>query len=355
MRLLLAFWLFLTSLATAGQRIYPVASMPVSKLVVFDVQRVNDYAERCLVASAQGIYNSRPLAKDLVYLVWSQEDAFWLDWLKKNRGIQTRQLANMAQLIALGSRDCVVYDEHPGHLPNIATMISGVNRWLMAGDPELVHRFHLKVRADLSGRFQTNAAAYDWVWTKYGHSFSRQCASFTVPYRTPTHNPAQLRDYLVANKVFTFWTSGSLDSMISGGNREAEERKVGTILREGFPLCTPVLGYPWSGDGYGPGEGDGLTFLSWLGKFLVPTDNFSNLSVWSTFPVSLKKLQTSAPEEVVFDANKTYASLVMSDGDNLCTFENYWPNYWRELGKVDFPVGWTMGPTLRELAPPIYE
>ena len=45
----------------------------------------------------------------------------------------------------------------------------------------------------------------------------------------------------------------------------------------------------------------------------------------------------------------------MSDGDNLCTYQNYWPGFWEGLKDRSEPVGWTMGPTLRELAPPIFD
>jgi len=45
----------------------------------------------------------------------------------------------------------------------------------------------------------------------------------------------------------------------------------------------------------------------------------------------------------------------MSDGDNACTFQQWFRDVWNDRKDFSFPVGWTMAPTLRELAPPMYD
>lgn len=340
--------------AAAQSRLYPSAARPPKALLVLNMQNTSDYEERCLAASAQGLYNSRANAADLVYLEWTAEDVGWLKWLREGYVGKTVELKGLADLLARLPKACVQYNEHPSHLPDVATTYAGCERLLMAGSPAMVRKYGLAVKANLEDRFPTNVDAYRWLWQRCGDKISRQTASFTVPYRTPTHNPAQLRDYLVANRIFTFWISGDLDRLTIGSDRSKEEAFVGDLLRRRYPLNTPVLGYPWSGDGYGPGEGDGVTLLSRNGKFLVPTDNFTNLSVWTAFAPSAKRLPAGPPPPPL-DREATYAALVMSDGDNLCTYQNYWPNYWKALKDRSAPVGWTMGPTLRDLAPPIYD
>lgn len=354
-RLLVAILLgvFLAVLTQAQPRLYPSAARPPKRLLVLNMQGSSDYEERCLVASAQGLFNSRPGTSELVYVVWTAEDVFWLKWLKPSYVPSTQELKSVGDLLALLPKNAVLYNEHPSQLPDIATTYAGCSRLLLAGSPEIVKRYGLNVKADLSDRFQTNAEAYQWVWDRCKEKISRRVASFTVPYRTPTHNPAQLRDYLIANEVFTFWVSGDLDQKTIGADRKAEEATVESILRK-FPVNTPVLGYPWSGDGYGAGESDGVSLLSRVGKFLIPTDNFTNLSVWTAFEPSKKKFPEGPPPPA-FDKGETYAALVMSDGDNLCTYQNYWPAFWEGLKDRSVPIGWTMGPTLSELAPPIFD
>lgn len=353
-RLLALLALLLPTFGMGQARLYPSAAKAPKKLLVLNMQGSTDFEERCLVSSAQGLYNSRPNATSLVYIEWSPGDEAWLPWLKAGYVSEIVHLKTVADLVSLLPRGAVLYNQHPSQLADVATTFAGCERLLLAGSPEVVKKYRLVVKANLSDRFQTNAEAYRWVWARCQKSVTRKIASFTSPYRTPVHNPAQLRDYLIANRIFTFWISGDLDQKTIGANRQAEELAVGEILGQSYPANIPVLGYPWSGDGYGPGEGDGVGFLSRLGKFLVPTDNFTNLSVWTAFPPS-KKSFPAPPPAPSLDKDATYAALVMSDGDNLCTYNDYWPTFWKGLKDRSVPVGWTMGPTLRELAPPIFD
>ena len=345
--------LLLACCGVAQPRIYPSAANPPKRLLVLNMQGSSDYEERCLVSSAQGLYNSRPGANDLVYIEWTAEAVEWLKWLRPGYVAETRDLKNIGDLLSLVPKNAVLYNEHPSQLPDMATTYAGCERLLMAGSPEIAKKYGLVVKANLCDRFTTNSEAYRWIWSRCQGSISRKAASFTVPYKTPTHNPAQLRDYLIANKIFTFWISGDLDRKTIGASRHDEESVLSEILAR-YPVNTPVFGYPWSGDGYGAGETDGVTFLSRLGKFLIPTDNFTNLSVWTAFEPS-QKVFPSGPPAPALESDVTYAALVMSDGDNLCTYQNYWPGFWEGLKDRSEPVGWTMGPTLRELAPPIFD
>ncbi|MFX8782076.1 hypothetical protein ABTM76_19315, partial [Acinetobacter baumannii] len=92
--------------------------------------------------------------------------------------------------------------------------------------------------------------------------------------QTATHNPANLRDYLVASRALTYWISGEKEKAKPGADTAAERTALEPLLK-GREM-TATLGYPWSGEGFGPGEWDGVTWISEHGQFLVPTDNFNN-------------------------------------------------------------------------------
>ena len=338
--------------ANPHARIYPSAARSPRYLLVFDARGTKGYQERCLIASAQGLANSRPKTRDLVYILWNNDDAFWLREIEHGYVRGTKKLSSIGDIFDLSGRDCLLYDEKPSHLPNIATSVSGCERLLMVGDPQLAAYFELRPRMDLRGKFTQNAQAYRWLQHEYGDRLSREISSITVPYQTATHNPANLRDYLVANKVITYWISGAKEKDMPGADSEAELAALKDFLPKNSPK--PVLGYPWSGDGFGPGEWDGVTMISRRGGYLVPTDNFDNLSVWTCFHMSKKKFVSPITHER-FDPSKTYAAFCMSDGDNLCTFQQWFRDVWRERKDFSFPVGWTMGPTLNEMAPPIYD
>ncbi len=339
----------------AHAKTYPTEGAAPKRLVVLDMRGETDFETRCLAASAQGLVNSADRTGTKVYLIWETADANWAQWLVRTKRVQSaKPLGSLQELIRLtGTKRAVCFDAKPFHLCDIATVAAGCERMLLVGDEPLLARFGLTAAIDLRNKFSSNAQAYRWVWDRYHSRIKRNIASITVPFHSPTHNPANTRDYLVANRVFTFWISGDKEKQMKGANRADEERAVGDILKSMTP-DTPVLGYPWSGDGYGPGEWDGVTYLSQHARYLIPTDTYSNLSVWTCFPPSQRKLPAPKPP-VRDDGHSTYASFVMSDGDNLCTFQSFFPDYWARLADRSFPVGWTMGPTLRELAPPLYD
>lgn len=339
----------------APSDVYPHAGASPTSMRVLDLRGETDFARLSLAASAQGLINARA-SGDKVFLVWDKHDEKWAKWIAARGMVRTvGQIPGLAELIAMtGTRQAIVSEGTPPHIANVATLAAGCEGALLVVDPKLLAEFGLRAKVDLRGRFKTNVEAYRWVLATYGDRMTRRATSITVPFKTPTHTPAQLRDYLVANRVFTWWISGREDGKLPGADRQAEESFLREVLRTEFPTNIPTMGYPWSGDEYGPGEWDGITFLSQTGRFLIPTDNFSNLSFWSTFPRSPRKLP-QPQVKVVPEPGRRYAALLMSDGDNLCTWRDFFPGYWEGLKDRSFPVAWTMGPTLAELAPPIYD
>lgn len=279
----------------------------------------------------------------------------WLEWAIRHDNIKLAgQIPTVQKLLELTkTRDATVWNEKPFELGDIASTVAGCTRTLLVGSQKLLDQYHLVPRIDLRSKFQTNVQAYQWLIHKYGTDLNQKAVSMTVPYQTATHNPYNLRDVIVADKIFTFWTAGSKETALPGANPAQEKNYLANVLVKRFPANIMCLGYPWSGDGFGPGEWDGITFLSNAAKWLVATDNFDNLSFWTCFPPSHQKLPQSPPAPKYVSSQK-YGAIVMSDGDNACTFQQFFPDYWNHFHD-DASIGWTMAPCLADLAPPIYD
>lgn len=331
------------------KRLYPVMGKKPEQLICLDVRKLAP-EEKPLAACAQGLLNSDPKIGEKVYLIWNDDDTRWLDWLKTHAGVKSvKNVKSIQDLLSLGNlKNCVLIDEKPSHSLAIALSIAGSQRLLIAMSDSIVKKYGLTVEEDIRGRWKTNIEAYEYILDHYSHR------SDLLAMIHPAPSLANLMDYIVGTGTFTFWVSGSVDSVLPGSDPHAEETFFSRILAERFPVNIPVIGYPWNGNGVGIGENGGVTLLSRAGKFLVPLDRVSNASVLTCFPPQFGPLEKK-PSRTVLDKNKYYGSVLITDGDNLCTFRTWFPNYWKNLKDKDFPVAWTLGPTLRELLPPFYD
>lgn len=334
----------------------PSTGAPPQTALVFDVRKLASTAERNLAASVQGLVNQENSGQK-IYLIWADQDEMWLPWLKTNQYILSyRSIPSMVALLKLApTRAAVVCNDSPFHITDVAATLAGCKHQLLVTDPALIGKYNLKIGENLIGRFKSNVSAYHWLAKTEMAHISHRAVAICAPYTPKIHS--NLMDYLVSNRIFSFWITGSAEQKLPGADSTKERAELGSILLQDFPSNIPCFGYPWNGDGYGPGEGDGVTFLSQHAKWLVATDTFDNLSFWTTFHPSQRKLP-QAPALKLKPDSKYLASIVVSDGDNLCTFQGWFPKIWADLAAAqvkNLPVGWTMGPTLRELAPPIYD
>ena len=149
---------------------------------------------------------------------------------------------------------------------------------------------------------------------------------------------SNLRDYLIAGKVFTFeLTSNNAD----------EAPLYNTILTDSHTAHnTPILGYI-------DAENQDVTYLSGSGRghFLTASDKYNNGSVWASFP-ELSSLSQPAPAAVSPANGTVYVAFAPSDGDNLSIDEHTTQNRWsngKYFGAV--PMGWTTSPGMMTFAP----
>lgn len=324
--------------------LYPHSASPEAPLRVFDARGATDQRTNLLLVTAQGVINRE---RPRLVVLWSDTDAFWLDWLRETGRIgPTVALASPREVLETFSiRDVVVYDPRFPATINLATMIGAV-RGLAMAHPAVVRRFDLHVAEDLRGRWRTNIEAYEWafehIWPEMNHS--------VIACFNPLPHQPHLRDYLVAQRIFTFWITGENDSDDGHSSPEVERRGIGRMLAQ-MPVNIPVMGYPHSDFAGGMLEGPGVTFLSHYGKFLVPTGWFSNLSVWTGIPRRSAELRQQPPRRIHLEPEKVYAALLLSDGDNVCCWYYNFRPYWENPNHGQIPMAWTMGPSLLDLCP----
>jgi hypothetical protein len=133
----------------------------------------------------------------------------------------------------------------------------------------------------------------------------------------------------------------------------AEEKQQIEKLFAATPLDGVVRGFWWNGDGVGLGEGEGGKLASEFGKVTVVSNHVHNLSVFSGVRLAALRQKSAPPPPL--DRSKVYLSLTVSDGDNLNTWQNFFWRWFKSPYHGKFAVGWTMGPTLIDVAPTLAE
>jgi hypothetical protein len=344
--------------------LYPSASAPPRLLQVLDIgspplppgEQVPEHAmspgDDLLLSSVQGLYNSRPSADSMLYIIRRESDRRWQKWLVEEGYVEgVVPVASLAHAIELlDVKEAILVPAEPPQSINAAMLLAARDRRLLVYSPETAERYGLEIVDDLTGRWSTNVDVLDYILSEHSDEITREVVAVYSPARL--HH---LRDYLIAQRVFTFWVSGPAETSIAGVNPAAEGEFVRDALASQFPVNIPVLGYPWAGDGFGIGEGGGVSLLSSTGKFLVASDWMPNLTVFTTLKAKHDGPLAPAPAPPALDPAGVYASLVMSDGDNLCTWVDFFPEYWKNLAPGLPPIAWTVGPSIRDLLPPIHD
>jgi len=228
-------------------------------------------AERILLVSAQGLIN-RAAGPISVYLeAWAgwKPDRYLADGLISKCTNATRKEI----LDLVGHRKAVVVDPDVRGSLNLATMIAAADGLLIAY-PAVVEPYRLEIVQDLRGRFASGAEGYAWAWENLRHHLRPRVLAMVEP--TPaTHG---IRDYLIAEKVFTFWISGERDQASPGACLHAEHAIASKVLAE-TAVCIPVLGPAAEALGR-----PGVELASRFGKYLVEATWIESLSFQSGLP-----------------------------------------------------------------------
>jgi len=225
----------------------------------------------------------------------------------------------------------------------VAANVAGVNDLIVAS-PELASKLGIPVKVDLRGRFSTYAEALDWVCKTYHAKLNHRVCLIARDLTYPA-------SYAIQWRATIFWPSGSVDGAAKSADPAREKALVARIMSEMAPNSA-MLGYPWSGDGVGVGEGDGVELASRYGISLVASDSLANICVLSGVPIKAltQKPQPPAP---ALERDKIYIALAMSDGDNMGSWRWMWKDFFENKRYGDFPLAFGIGPSILDLQPSV--
>jgi hypothetical protein len=319
---------------------YQLGDHSLQHLKVVDVGSICNTKTMLTYVTLQGIINR---ATPRIYFIYDWKNG-WTDrqWLLETivpAGYTYENVSDPMTLIEEFRSEIsgyVVIDPNINATINIATMICGLTN-SVAATPEMTAQLRssgLNVVEDLRGRWNSDLDAYRWAF----QNLYSNCTETALASLDPAD--MQLRDYLVAQKVFTFWLNSKHDAPF-------EEQALLDNILASKPSNIHVLGW-WNE------EQSGVQKASEHGKYVLATDLAPNLSVHSKIEVTLPLKQRDTSQQEKLDPNKIYIAFAISDGDNVqyCMNQMREP-LWDDNSRGKLPLGWTISPSLLDLAPGI--
>ncbi|HNR30492.1 MAG TPA: GxGYxYP family putative glycoside hydrolase [Candidatus Hydrogenedentes bacterium] len=342
--------------AVAGppERLFPPCSPVAASVDVVDFRDAPP-SRRLAATTLQGLVNGGAEAR--VYLLLLPTDAFWLDrMVEKGQIRQVRRLAPEAFFAEYAPLVQRVY-AYDGALPatiNVATMLAALENGVVADPGDAGALMPGKPIEHLSGRWADAASTYEWafieLWPRLRHD--------VLACYHPSAKMTGLRDYLVRQRVFTFWVSAPGDEGAPNPGH-ARERALAERVLAAAPPNTAILGFWYSGIDSGIGEYDGVGLAGEYGKITVVSDWSTNLSFLGGVSVDfapIAKAQQARQDiqEPAFDPEKVYIGFnVVESGDAPCYLQTRQTAVWADPDRGRIPIGWGMGLGALELMPPV--
>ena len=217
------------------------------------------------------------------------------------------------------------------HSTNVAISLAGImNAVAIPADIE-----QSAINAGLTRLLDVRDKNETWALANYDTAFSRSIASYQ---QSSDDRVGFLADYSTYTKAFQFW-----DDSHTG------------------PLATSVYNRMNKGAtffGWGPQEYGTVEQLSLKSGMIIPSDWAANMSALTNIPATkdvFRQKDPVKPFEVV--PNVHTVCFVITDGDNvqwlLGSLDNM--NNWNNPNRGRVNLGWTISPSLSELAPVLYE
>ena len=332
----------------------PEAS-PVTKdtVIVVDLQQASS-DEKLIATTLQGVVNRKEASLYLLLAFW---DSFWLEQLEHTACIADKKILSLDEALKKYSDTIDVVIQYDPLVPatiNIATMMAAVDEGIAVAPEANLDWFSGNV-VNLQGRWDTNAAAYEWSYETLLPKMNQQVLACYHPTACNHH----LRDYLVSHKVFHFWMS----SVDTPGVTEATHRQEMAVFKKimkATPPNIPVLGFWYSGVDSGLGEYTGVGLAGQYGKITVVSDWASNLSflggcnaALSTAVAQYTKRLQNVPSPPL-ETDKVYICFdVVESGDAPSYVQSRQYKVWQDKNRGAVPINWSLGPTILDLAPSI--
>ena len=328
-----------------GDTYVPKSSAPARRLLVIDGAKLTP-EEKVAIACLQGLTSRKQP------VIWLNYDAkryqFWLDWHVQKKHIDGYDVVadwpSLFTRFRSSFQGAVIPDPAIYRGDLLAANVAACDDLIVA-TPELAAKLGIPVKVDLRGRFKTYAEGMEWVWATYKDRLNHHLCDFLHPDRLQNGAFA----YDLQWRGVMFWIVGPVDSPKPGADMVAERRIMAKIMAETEPN-TAVLGFPYAGEGVGPGEVNGVSLASEYGKALVCTDSLANVCVMSGVSVpSLSQTKQDAPPPL--ERDKIYVAMDVSDGDNQNCWHDFFRRYFEHPRFGQLPLAFGMGPPIIDLMP----
>lgn len=221
--------------------------------------------------------------------------------------------------------------EKSEHYANLASTIAGLDR-LLPVTSEILEKLKkngmdFEVKVDLTGLTYTSAKdVYNYLYTNYWPRCNHRLLISERPLIPYVHDLG-----VACGSACVF-----LDPRTSG-----EKAVLDKMLADMTPGRDFVLG--WYAE-----ERSGMGEPTKYGLTTVPGDFFENGTVYTAVnkPVRIKPVPKRPKLE-----NKVYASVYISDGDNIQYCEHAMAKIFNQGGRGKLALNWTISPSLAEIAP----
>lgn len=332
--------------------IFPKTPEPSKDVLLLDLMDASR-EDRFMLTALQGLVNRR---KPSIYIKqkigWHGESLldFWQQNLEKS-GYKFTKVEDPYTLLKQfkGSyKGCILYDNglwddlKRAHGINVITLMCGIKDALPLTE-EMNRTFNLPVLFDARGMWKDSLEAYTWafenLWKDSNHFLLSHSATTSFV----------LRDYLVAFKVFPFFSTKDMTE----SEQELYEKIMATA-----PVNGVVMGC-WGGYGEKPeGKYDEFELVglcSNYGKMFVVTDGCANTTFHSGIRLPADQLKQKPRPKRQIEPGKVYVAFHISDGDNLQYVQGdmFHPKWWDSPLRGKSPIAWSFAPSIIDLLPDV--
>jgi hypothetical protein len=332
-----------------GESLVPKSPPPAKRLKAVALAKLPP-DERAALCCFQGLTARR---EPSIWLLRSNtpndQDRFWLDWHVECGGIEGYDIVDdwktLVREHAAEIKGAVIADPACDRSDVIAMNVAACEDLILC-TPALAEQLALPVKVDLRGKFTNYLEGMEWVWTTYRDRLCRHAVNYFHPARLAWGNVDQCYQW----RIPMVWTSFKEDAYAAGADPAREHAFVAKVLAA-MDTHSVVMGWPAFGPRLGIDEYLAVMQATPYSHGYVPSDGLANMTAMSGVrlpPLPARPAPAPAPEA---KPGTIYLSLVISDGDNLSPWMQYFRDNYFAADAAPLPCGITICPTLEEAAP----
>ena len=322
-------------------RLLPHFLPPASTIRSLDMNAASlSDVERVMFCTLQGIIN-RTRPRILLYNHNEEPRDTWptAHWIKDSiSSISSSSPYNLVKMFKDEINGLVLYStEKSAHYANLAVTIAGLDRLLPVTaeiQAKLVaNGMNFPIVKDLTSLTYTSGLAiYNYLYNNYWSRCNHRLLISerpSIPY---------LHDIAAACGSACIWLD---PHPTEDGEPSSEGKLLDRFLKGMTPGRDIVLGWY-------PEERSGMGEATKYGLSTVPGDFFENASIYSAVNKTVKI--PPVPKRPKLE-NKVYATVYISDGDNIQYCQHAMAKKFAESGRGQMPLNWTISPALVDISP----